>query len=74
MALFRKVDFIDVAIDMKAIKLENLVELSHKSQVITTLIQTSYPEEYDEAVNGKLSPKQKKDKKDKDVKDLLDSI
>jgi hypothetical protein len=77
-------EFIDIALDMNAIKIENLVGLAQNSQVISAIIKTSYPLEYDEAINGKRDPEADNSvvfkevapsvKEDSEVADLLNSL
>jgi hypothetical protein len=79
-------DFIDLALDMNAIKIENLVELGQNSQVISSIIKVSYPLEYDQAIHGKREDdadnhvvyneaKEEVPKKtDSEVEDLLNSL
>jgi len=73
--------FIDLALDMHAIKFENLVDLAQNSQVISAIVKTSYPLEYDEAVNGKRDEdsvveveSKQNDVVDNEVEDLLNSL
>jgi len=74
-------EFIDLALDMHAIKFENLVDLAQNSQVISAIVKTSYPLEYDEAVNGKRDEdsvveveSKQNDVVDNEVEDLLNSL
>lgn len=46
-------EFIEFALDMKAITMQGLVSMGSKSQTISRLLQIINPEQYDSAVNGK---------------------